>query len=79
MSHITFSLSIHLLVDTRLFPCLDMRVHISPQDSDDTFVVQSLSRVQLLATPWTVACQASLSLTISHSLLNSHSLELIQF
>ena len=33
------------------------------------FVVQSLSRVWLFATPWTVACQASLSFTICWSLL----------
>ena len=32
-------------------------------------VVQSLSCVQLFATPWTAACQASLSFTISLSLL----------
>ena len=31
--------------------------------------VQSLSRVRLFATPWTTACQASLSFTISQSLL----------
>ena len=31
--------------------------------------VQSLSRVQLFATPWTAACQASLSITNSQSLL----------
>ena len=31
--------------------------------------VQSLSRVQLFATPWTAACQASLSITNSLSLL----------
>ena len=31
-------------------------------------VVQSLSRVRLFATPWTAACQASLSSTISQSL-----------
>ncbi|WP_207636063.1 hypothetical protein, partial [[Clostridium] symbiosum] len=31
-------------------------------------VVQSLSHVQLLATPWTAARQASLSITISQSL-----------
>ena len=31
-------------------------------------VVQSPSRVQLFETPWTAACQASLSLTISQSL-----------
>ena len=34
-------------------------------------VVQSLSCVLLFATPWTAACQASLSFTISQSLLNS--------
>ena len=32
--------------------------------------VQSLSRVQLFATPWTAACQASLSIINSQSLLN---------
>ena len=32
--------------------------------------VQSLSRVRLFATPWTSACQASLSITNSRSLLN---------
>ena len=31
--------------------------------------VQSLSRVRLFATPWTAACQASLSVTKSRSLL----------
>ena len=38
-------------------------------------VVQSLSHVQLLATPWTAACQASLSFTISQSLLKLMSIE----
>ena len=33
------------------------------------FLVQSLSHVQLFVTPWTAACQASLSFTISQSLL----------
>ena len=32
-------------------------------------VVYSLSHVLLLVTPWTAACQASLSFTISYSLL----------
>ena len=32
-------------------------------------VVQSLSHIQLFATPWTAVCQASLSFTISRSLL----------
>ena len=40
-------------------------------------VVQSLSLVQLFLTPWTVARQASLSFTISWSLLKLMSLELV--
>ena len=38
-------------------------------------VVQSLSRVQLFATPWTAARQVSLSFTISQSLLKLMSIE----
>ena len=37
--------------------------------------VQSLSHVQLFATPWTAACRASLSFTISWSLLKLMSIE----
>ena len=37
--------------------------------------VQFLSRVQLFVTPWTTACQASLSFTISWSLLKFMSIE----
>ncbi|CAI9175949.1 unnamed protein product [Rangifer tarandus platyrhynchus] len=37
--------------------------------------VQSLSRVRLLATPWTAARQASLSITNSRSLLKLMSIE----
>ena len=37
--------------------------------------VQSLSPVQLFATPWTAACQASLSITNSQSLLKLMSIE----
>ena len=40
-------------------------------------VVQSLSRVWLFATPWAAACQASLSFTISWSLLKLMSIELM--
>ena len=51
-----------------------------PQDSN-TFLqfslVQLLSHVQLFATPWTVACQASLSITNSRSLLRFMSIELV--
>ena len=39
--------------------------------------VQSLSRVQFFATPWTAACQASLSITNSRSLLKLLSIELV--
>ena len=39
--------------------------------------VQSLSCVQLFATPWTAACQASLSITNSQSLLKLMSIELV--
>ena len=37
--------------------------------------VQSISRVQLFAIPWTAACQASLSITNSWSLLKLMSIE----
>ena len=39
--------------------------------------VQSLSDVRLFATPWTAACQASLSITNSESLLKLMSIELV--
>ena len=40
-------------------------------------VAQSISRVQLFATPWTAARQPSLSFTISRSLLKLISIELM--
>ena len=40
-------------------------------------LVQSLSRVQLFATPWTAGCQASLSITNSRSLPKPMSIELV--
>ena len=39
--------------------------------------IQSLSHVQLFATPWTAACQASLSITNSWSLLKLKSIKLV--
>ena len=39
--------------------------------------VQSLSRVRLFVTPWTAAGQASLSITISQSLLKLMSIKLV--
>ena len=44
---------------------------------DTVVVVQMLSRVQLFATPWTIACQALLSSTVSQSLLKFMSIELV--
>ena len=42
-----------------------------------TAVAQSLSGAQLFATPWTEAHQASLSFTVSQSLLRLMSIELV--
>ena len=41
--------------------------HLSRWQNIQVVVVQSLSRVQLFATPWTAACQAPLSSTIFQS------------
>ena len=41
------------------------------------FIVQSLRHVRLFATPWTAACQPSLSFTISWSLLKLMSIKLV--
>ena len=40
-------------------------------------VVQLLSRVWIFVTPWTAACQASLSFTVSQNLLRFMSTELV--
>ena len=45
--------------------------------ADGFVVVQSPSRVRLFVTPWTAACQASLSIIISQSLLKLMSIELV--
>ena len=52
--------------------------HFSPRRWKRKFSsVQSLSHVQLFATPWTVAHQASMSITNSQSLLKLMSIELM--
>ena len=48
---------------------------IHGQGQDMELVVQLLSRVQLFVTPWTLARQASLSITNSWSLLKLMSIE----
>ena len=52
------------------------RSHWESRDYE-IIVVQSPRHVRLLATPWTVACQAPLSSTISWSLLKFISIELL--
>ena len=54
-------------------PCL-LNIRSTPEE---TVVVQSLSHVLLFATPWTAACQALLSSTISQSLPKFTSTELV--
>ena len=44
-------------------------------ETNTTVSVQSFSRVRLFETPWTAACQASLSITNSQSLLKLMSIE----
>ena len=62
----------------RLFRC---RLDVFSSSSGTTLInfssVQSLSRVRLFATPWTAACQASLSITNSRNLLTLKSIELV--
>ena len=48
------------------YNCLKL---LQPKTKVPRYSVQLLSRVQLFATPWIVACQASLSITNSRSLL----------
>ena len=48
--------------------CRETQLESELQQPGGEVVVQSLSRVQLLASPWTAASQASLSFTVSWSL-----------
>ena len=50
-------------------------MHFTPFIYKSLILVQSLSCVWLLATPWRAACQASLSITISRSLPKFMSIE----
>ena len=54
---------------------LTARVMITAGSSEEREVVVSLSRVQLFVTPWTAARQASLTFTISWSLLKLMSIK----
>ena len=58
--------------------CKEILYHLNYQESPIQFSsVQSLSRVQLFATPWTAAHQAPLSITNFRSLLKFMSIELV--
>ena len=48
---------------------IENKQHYTTWETANIVVVQSLSHVWLVAAPWTEACQASLSFTISRSLL----------
>ena len=58
-----------------MWPVLIMQTTVTPSVQFSS--VQSLSRVRLFATPWITACQASLSITNSWSLLKLMSIELV--
>ena len=66
-----FSLARHMIKSSLMSVelCYGRQIHLSS--------VQSLSRVRLFATLWTAACQASLSITNSRSLLKLMSIELV--
>ena len=57
-----------------LCPYMEARALVSPASS---VVGKSLSHVRLLATPWTAARQAPMSVTISQSLLKFMSIEVV--
>ena len=69
--------TLHTLPDTHIRVYIRLCLSIKTRHFSHRVlvIVQSLSCVQLLATLWTVACQASLSFTISRSLLKFMSTE----
>ena len=57
-------------------PVWELTLHwVTSQETGQFSSVQSLSRVQLFSTPWAAACQASLSIINSWSLLKLMSIE----
>ena len=66
--------SFHLLVPPSLDPLIQIIILFHTK-IDPYAAVQLLSCVPLFATPWTVACQASLSSTLSWSLFKFISVE----
>ena len=62
------------LIGEFVFLCSAYLLHLYPYSFSS---VQSLSHVQLFATPWITACQASLSITNAQSLLKLMLIELV--
>ena len=58
-------------------PLVSLRILVRAEKNmgSSFFVVQSLSRVQFFVTPWTAACQSSLSFPISQNLFRFISIE----
>ena len=52
--------------------------HVFSVNELTVVAVQSFSHVQLFVTPWTAACQASLSFTVSWNLLKLMSIESVR-
>ena len=71
----TLSMIKEIQVKTMRGHFLPVRIRKGSNSDYSQFVVKSLSRVQHFATPWTAACQASLSFTIFRSLLQVMSIE----
>ena len=66
-----------LITDPSFLKHVDLISSLQKVCYDQFSSVQCLSHVQLLSTPWTAECQASLSTTISWSLLKLMSIELV--
>ena len=67
----------YLMILTLNFAVFEINLAIPFYDYICLVVIQLLSRVQLFATPWTAAHQASLSFTIFQSLHKLMSIELV--
>ena len=73
--HLFLSLYMHLQIFWYI--CIYIYINENTYIHISSVEFQSLSRVQLFATPWTTACQAALSITNSQSSLKLTSLELV--
>ena len=77
-ANIQFPLKKRISMKQTQITCGYTRLHlIEVRNLNSYWSVQSLSHVPFFATPWTAACQASLSITNSWSLLKLMSIELV--